>query len=239
VGEVLRFTSGLMRRSRRPIGAILLAATAGTVLSACWSGAGAQSYANQYWNSTLPYFGEFPGDDCTNYVSASLNAGGLQMEYANQNVTSDFNWWSNGPNSYSHSWTFAQELYNYLAYYEGKSPDINTGITAQVLGAWSWSSYGFLSTPPDQPNPIAAGDVIFYVWDPQNTNYSYNFLSQINHTTLVSAAYGAVSSWGGYIVPQYGTTIDGHSNDRRNEYWTLDYFNTNWAKTIEIEVHIT
>lgn len=73
----------------------------------------AVAYANRWWNSHNPAFAHFPKDDCTNYISQCLLAGGAPMSKLGDKTNG---WWYRfGSNpSWSYSWTMAHGLKNYL-----------------------------------------------------------------------------------------------------------------------------
>lgn len=73
----------------------------------------AVAYANRWWDSYNPAFVSFPTDDCTNYISQCLLAGGAPMTGAGNRAKG---WWYRyGKNpSWSYSWAVAHSLKNYL-----------------------------------------------------------------------------------------------------------------------------
>lgn len=73
-------------------------------------------YAEQYWNTNNPAFQTFSSNDCTNYVSQCLRAGGFPMMQTNRR---DQGWWyrhaQSRPNdSWSYSWAVAHSFYHHL-----------------------------------------------------------------------------------------------------------------------------
>ncbi len=70
-------------------------------------------YANQYWKNYNRIFYDFPKNDCTNYVSQILLAGGAPTDKSGQ-----YQWFldnmDNPGVSYSYSWAVVQDLYYYL-----------------------------------------------------------------------------------------------------------------------------
>lgn len=75
----------------------------------------AVQYAEQYWNQYNPAYRYFAEDDCTNFVSQVLYAGGLSMEMSN---SPSRGWWyrqsGDKKDRWSYSWTVANALYQYL-----------------------------------------------------------------------------------------------------------------------------
>lgn len=71
----------------------------------------AVQYAALWWNGNNPLFRAF-ADDCTNFVSQCLFAGGWPMELSDRR---DKGWWYRGPNEqWSFSWAVAHSLRWYM-----------------------------------------------------------------------------------------------------------------------------
>ncbi len=95
----------------------------------------AVQYAERWWNDYNPAFRKFT-DDCTNYISQCLYAGGAPMRgYPNRSQ----GWWYRGDN-WSYSWAVAHSLRWYL----GTS---KTGLRAREVA---------------DPRELQLGDVICY-----------------------------------------------------------------------------
>ncbi|MCM3739616.1 amidase domain-containing protein [Oceanobacillus luteolus] len=92
-------------------------------------------YAERWWNSYNPAFRVFD-DDCTNYISQCLYAGGAPMRGAPQR---DRGWWYQG-NNWSYSWSVAHSLRWYL----------------------SGSTVGLRGRELENPQDLMLGDVICY-----------------------------------------------------------------------------
>lgn len=73
----------------------------------------AVAYANQWWNSYNPAYVSFPKDDCTNYISQCLAAGGAPMTGVGNK---SHGWWyRHGKNpAWSYSWAVAHSLKMHL-----------------------------------------------------------------------------------------------------------------------------
>jgi hypothetical protein len=72
----------------------------------------AVAYAAHWWSGFNPMFRAFRTDDCTNFVSQCLLAGGMTMEVTNQR---EKGWWYLGPNDqWSHSWAVSHSMRWYL-----------------------------------------------------------------------------------------------------------------------------
>lgn len=70
----------------------------------------AVQYAERWWNEFNPAYPKFT-DDCTNFISQSLHAGGIPMSGSPNRVKG---WWMKGK-SWSYSWTTAHAFYLLLA----------------------------------------------------------------------------------------------------------------------------
>lgn len=99
--------------------------------------AAAVAYANQWWDSFNPAFPVFQ-DDCTNFISQCLYAGGAPMRGA---PARDRGWWMTGQNErWSFSWSVAHSLRWYL----------------------ETSKQGLRATRVNSADQLQLGDVIFY-----------------------------------------------------------------------------
>jgi len=81
-----------------------------------YDGAKAAAYADKWWNSYNPAFPSFPENDCTNYISQSINAGGMPINYTGN---ANSGWWVR-KDAWSYSWTVANSLRWYLSSLQGK-----------------------------------------------------------------------------------------------------------------------
>lgn len=95
-------------------------------------------YAEKYWNSYNPAFQKFE-NDCTNFVSQCLYAGGIPMIFSKNRGQG---WWYRGSN-WSYSWTVANSLYQLLK--SEKAP--------------------FYAKQVTYPQELEIGDVICYDFD--------------------------------------------------------------------------
>lgn len=98
----------------------------------------AVQYAETFWNQPNPYYVTFT-DDCTNFVSQCLHAGGLPMGR---------NWWYRRGKraTWSYTWAVAHSLYQFL---KRGGP---TGKTREVSDI----------------SQLTRGDVICYDWEGDN-----------------------------------------------------------------------
>lgn len=98
----------------------------------------AVQYAERWWNDYNPAYRKFT-DDCTNFVSQCLRAGGAPMRgYPNRSK----GWWYHNHN-WSYSWTVANALCQYLA----------------------TSKAGLQAKEVNRPEHLELGDVICYDFD--------------------------------------------------------------------------
>lgn len=98
----------------------------------------AVQYAERWWNDYNPAYRKF-NDDCTNYISQCLRAGGAPMRgYPNRSQ----GWWYHNHN-WSYSWTVANALCQYLA----------------------TSKAGLQAKEVNRPEHLELGDVICYDFD--------------------------------------------------------------------------
>jgi len=103
--------------------------------------AAAVAYAERYWNSTNPAYRRFQ-DDCTNFISQCLHAGGIPMVFFGNRSRG---WWYRGGRNanWSYSWTVAHSFYLLLK--SGKAP--------------------FYAVEVPHPAYLEPGDVICYDFD--------------------------------------------------------------------------
>jgi hypothetical protein len=99
----------------------------------------AVNYANKWWNDYNPEYPKFEVNDCTNYVSQCMRAGGAPMSHIGEKSKG---WWCKGKDC-SYSWSVANALMLYL------SSEGNSLNAVQV----------------DDPSQLIPGDVICYDWN--------------------------------------------------------------------------
>lgn len=105
----------------------------------------AVQYSERWWNEFNPKYKKF-NDDCTNFISQCLHAGGIPM-WGSPNKSKG--WWMSG-NSWSYSWTVAHSLMLLLA--NGR------GIRTQEVSS---------------PQKLQLGDIICYDFQ-GNGRYDHN-----------------------------------------------------------------
>lgn len=116
----------------------------------------AVQYAERWWNESSSRFLSFE-NDCTNYVSQCLLAGGAPMNYTGKRETG---WWYkgmlNGQEAWSYSWAVANSLESLLSHSE-------SGLRAERV---------------KHPTELQLGDIIIYDWDGDG---------QYQHVSIVTA----------------------------------------------------
>ncbi|MCL1874503.1 MAG: amidase domain-containing protein [Clostridiales bacterium] len=119
----------------------------------------AVEYAMLWWNKRNPDFLSFE-DNCTNFISQCLYAGGLPMKFAEN---PEHGWWMKR-DRWSYSWSVAHSLRWYL-------PGIP--FLHQVATAWE----------------LAPGDLISYSWGGNNVWNHFTIVTGIdrNNEPLVNA----------------------------------------------------
>ncbi|SEN52736.1 amidase domain-containing protein [Lihuaxuella thermophila] len=112
--------------------------------SSGYNRAKAVQYAETHWNAPNPGYLYFSQDDCTNFVSQCLHAGGIPMQFSQRR---DQGWWyrQSGRNHvWSYSWTVAQSFYQYL---KGQR------------------SRGLRAVQVQSAEQLEPGDIICYDWE--------------------------------------------------------------------------
>lgn len=73
----------------------------------------AVAYAEKWWNSHNPKFTYFAENDCTNFISQCLYAGGIRMNVTK--IRASGWWYKGGHENWSFSWGIANKLKQYLS----------------------------------------------------------------------------------------------------------------------------
>jgi hypothetical protein len=193
--------------------AILVLAASPAAASSGYNGAAAAQYADTYWstyNSAYPSFAN-KGGDCTNFVSQALYAGGIAQRPSPPN-SGDAAWYmvktSRKSWSYSLSWINVMHNENFLFTLPGVTK------VADVTGAAPGQTVSDNATQ---------GDVVLYDWNNDGT---------FDHEAIVTASDGTVNGATNWDL------VDAHTNNRYHAYWTLAQYNTSWATTHIVVIHI-
>jgi hypothetical protein len=213
-----------------------------------WVGKNAAAYADEY--AINPNSGTYPvyGEDCTNFVSQALYAGGQSMiaptggPYGTVVVDDDYQWWwavvSRGDGRTA-SWSVADDLWKF------ENLDVSPNVLRDAYGQyWDWGQVNgapdtagaFLpntelhsqNVPPTDLNntllPLSKGDIFFYNWDYTGDKYGNGFFG--NHDSILVSKSGTdpKSDW-------IGPLIDEHTTNRYHAIWNLIPYNSQAATT--------
>jgi Putative amidase domain len=150
------------------------------------------NYAQTYYHNYNPAFGSYP-DDCTNFVSQALHAGGWEYTWSDtglKQATDDKQWWYYANDPYppywdnSNSWSAVKDFYEFTI-----TSGRGTYITSNKQ---SWNvSWQY----------IVPGDIILVDWDGNGT---------MDHAMIVVSTSG--KSWGS--VTKDDVLITQHTTDR-------------------------
>ena len=197
----------LQRRTISVILAIALSLLAASTASA-WSGTNSASYANTWWDGTNLTWKVY-ADDCANFVSQAVFAGGYPMNYSTHNP-----WYGNYgyTKQYSSSWGL-------VAYQNGFFLNDSPG---------GYIEYEYTGVKTASP-VISVGDIVYYDW-----YGSSSFAPPDGHVAIITVKSGRATS-----TSDVGALVDAHNADRYHEYWTLWYFNSNWWRTFYEIVHLS
>lgn len=220
---------------RRTIAAVsltivqLLANSASTL---AFDGAAAAAYADAHWAEcgTAPYNGVPPSpyvclsNDCANYASRAIHAGGYPFRTSPVTLWANWYWWSAGNNT--RTWWQSDALKYFLT---DRDPYINGNPGGYVAAV----TKGARDT--DQYNALSRGDLLFFDWDdngiidhvrvevgwgtPPRTGYQANY----------NYSYWATGDW-----------ADQHTPPRYHDFWNGYYHLTPTERTtVRIyQVHI-
>jgi Putative amidase domain len=189
---------------------------AGTSAAAsAYSGAAAAAYADTYWQNYNPAWPSFAnkGGDCTNFVSQALYAGGLAMR-TSPPYSGNAAWYM--LQTKGHRWSYALPWIN--------AQDQSIFALQYLPGVTQVASYYGPAPGQSVADNASQGDIVLYDW---NNDGVYD------HEAIVVASDG--------INPDGSTNwdlVDAHTNNRYHAYWTLAQYNTSWATTRIVVLHI-
>lgn len=116
----------------------------------------ATRYADVWWDSANPRYPKF-SDDCTNFISQCLHAGGIPMQGEGDRING---WWirSTNPvsNQWSYSWTMSNALYRF----------VRKSLGGELVG---------------RASELKMGDLIFYDWDGSGTYHHSTIVTEFDH----------------------------------------------------------
>lgn len=131
----------------------------------------AVKYAQKWWNKRNPAYRVFK-DDCSNFISQCLYAGGFPMEFSKSRTVG---WWYKG-NSWSFSWTVAHALMLYLvgSRYTKQVSDISELELGDIIcldfeGDGRFNHSLIITDFDDDNNPL----VNAHSYDSSNRNWKY------------------------------------------------------------------
>jgi hypothetical protein len=208
-----------------------------------YNGRVAAAYADRYVGSTLwgasgwnanyqLVWQRMEADDCTEFVSEALVAGGLRwvddggqdgseggasfFDYQN-----DWEWWLMDTvqayvhdGEYAQSWSDTASVAPMLRHFLLQDGGFQVGIFSFDNGKHSPPAY--------TPGPMGAGDVLFYDW---GTGLG------ISHAAMQVAAGRAPNG-------QVGSVIDEHTSNREHAFWSLKDYDPYWRNTTIYFVHV-
>lgn len=154
----------------------------------------ARQYAGKWWNSHNPAFRKFE-DDCTNFISQCLFAGGFPMQHSGK---MDKGWWyvgNGGSNDrWSYSWTVANSLHWHLA---------GGGTQVPVREV-------------TDPRELQIGDVICYDWSGNG---------RWGHTTIVTGNdWSGMPLVAAHTVNSFNRRWEYHDSYARTERTRYKFF---------------
>lgn len=168
----------------------------------------AKNYANAF-ALTPNHEWEVYGNDCTNFVSQAMWAGGHDFHYGSNGWHAD----TTAPlyEGLTQSWYNADKLRQFLDAH-------NAGTYSQGPGSQDKMPY--------TPDAIGEGDVIFYNWDNAINPQPFD------HTAI--EVYEGTDENSGWI----GSLVDAHTNNRQKAIWHLIPYNSQWHTTDTKEYRI-
>ena len=191
--------------------AVLGLSTATSAPASAYDGNQAANYADLYAMNPNTNYIVF-GEDCTNFVSQSVNHGGFSMVGYGSNAQSASVWWLQGAMAggfnWSLTWSVADSYYNFLL------GDLPGGVPE---GSAPGTSNNFYT-----PDSVVTGDVLFYDWGKGEG---------ISHAAIQTGIGTAEGDW-------YGNYIDEHTTNRYHAFWSLVMYNANYLTTTVYFMHI-
>lgn len=148
----------------------------------------AVAYAHAYWNSYNPDFKKF-ADDCTNYISQCLFAGGLPLDVSNSRSKG---WWYRGDGKraiWSYSWAVAHSLERYLRQRKGvtvvpRATDLRLGdvICYDWEGDGRWNHNTIVTGFDENGEPLVNAHTHNSQWRPWKYQDSPSYTAKTRYT---------------------------------------------------------
>ncbi len=212
-------------RPGRMLGASAIASVPAKMLlagpAAAYNGNAAANYADTYATTENSAFVSYDPDDCTNFVSQALQAGGQPNAYGYGDPADLRNWWEFPKSDVSDIYIFGRPA----SYSATVVPDLKTFL---INSGWGTAEGNFSyksgnPAPPFTPGSVVTGDVLFYDW------------GQGNGISHASMQVGIGTDAYGY----YGNWVDEHTSNRKHIFWTLRPVNAYFADTTIYYVHVS
>ncbi|ABW12829.1 hypothetical protein Franean1_3427 [Parafrankia sp. EAN1pec] len=182
-----------------------------------YNGQAAADYAGQYAINDNIAWVHFQ-NDCTNFVSQALYAGGFPMTGYGGSSGNNV-WWGDlaytphAGNGRSISWSSSDDLRVYLDSHNGGTASQGAGTQNKI---------------PYTPGNIVTGDVVFYNWDNAMNPQLYDHVAiQVGQGTDPDPESGWI-----------GNLVDTHTTNRGKAIWHLWPYNPRASTTVTKEYHI-
>jgi hypothetical protein len=176
-----------------------------------YNGTTAATYADKYALSPNGSYYSF-SDDCTNFVSQALRAGGHKFHGTPSGLVLNNNsqWWVyDGGAGRTYSWSVADSLATFINLYDTATPHSQfDGGQAKAL-----------------PSGVAKGDPVFYIFSDSSTKFGVSSI-------VIGSGTDPNSKW-------VGGLIDEHTTNRHHAIWNLIPYNSQWATTSTEEFHMS
>lgn len=186
----------------------------------------AAAYAEAHWNS-CGVSGTYPciSNDCANYASQVIHAGGVDWVGLNNPNESDPHQWFAKPGpqgtwQVTTTWKFAENLYDFLIW-------DNPGGT--LSHTWPGTS-----TTADSTGDT--GDLVFYDWNPAVPDGGSEPRDHVNPIVGYGDSVEPIPA--PPHSPYHGDMVNGHTNYRHHYFWSLPTVNTQKLTTTIYVMHI-
>lgn len=211
----------LVGRRRGVVRLLVVAAITAVAVSlpanvAAYGGSSASTYADAHWAEcgSSPYNGTPPSpyvclsNDCANYASQAMHAGGYGfIAGSTLNPYDQWYWYNTGLNTTS--WYQASQLYFFLVYYDHGSGSKGGGtLVADFVGVTASQTY----------NSLSKGDMIFMDWenngviDHVRIEVGYGTPARTGYQSSYNNSYWATGDW-----------ADQHTPPRYHDFWNGYY----------------
>jgi len=156
----------------------------------------AATYADQHWSSYNEAYYKTQPNDCANFVSQSMHAGGAP--YIGWRINNSSSWW------YDNNGTYPNQT--------GDDSMTLTWINVDYQYPFMLSHWGTeIPISNVTKGYLVKGDIVYYDW---------HGINGVNHVTIVAYVY--VDYTGGTTLP----LVDSHTNDYYHIRWDYGYYDT-------------